>query len=198
MRLFHKVLITIVLSTAILLGLSTWLFYRSVNIGFVHYIESVEKSKLDPIAARLAEWHTQDPGWRRIGEHPALLRDLSRSGAARPGRTGTYRDHARRPPRARDGRHPPPGHRRPPPDGRRPPPDGRRPPPPPPDLLGIGVRLGLFDIGRQYIAGDPAPFNESLSRPILDGETVLGWLSLAPLDGFENRLEQAFPDRDSQ
>ena len=194
LKVIHKLFLALLLSTSCALITMAWLAQRSLDRGFVEYINQRDTQRLNTLIAGLeTEYRTHR--WQRISPHDDrvwinLIEDKNNTRPRRrdgpghgPGHNGPRHDERRR--KHHEGRHPPtpgngdPDYRRGPPDTR--PPPRRHPPRRGADPLRIGPRITLFDDTQQRIIGR-ADFSElATPEPIdVDGTTV-GWIGIKPL-----------------
>lgn len=203
LKVIHKLFLALLLSTSCALITMAWLAQRSLDRGFIEYINEKESERLNALTGAL-EAEYRNHRWQRISHNnDRVWLELTSAGEQRR-RPPPLRDE--RPPRRhsddygrrddrgdrgdRDDRHR--NERRPAPDGsdREKPPRRSRPPPPRRggDPFQIGSRITLFDAAKQRVIGR-AEFIE-VTQPkalLVNGETV-GWLGIRPL---KNAMESS-------
>lgn len=187
LRLWHRLFLAFASVSVVALAVFATLQGRSVQQGFLGYVNRLERERLQTASARLAEAYGRHGDWHFLrGDTPRLLRLLSLDtpfgeppadpSAQPPGPGGDP-----------TGFPPPPG----PPRDRRP-----FPPPPPRYAPGIGLdlrpRLLLLDAQGEVVAGNPGLPRDTASLPILDHGTVVGRLLIAPLPRLSEDVDLEF------
>jgi two-component system sensor histidine kinase BaeS len=196
LRLWHRLFLAFASVSVVALAVFATLQGRSVQEGFLGYVNRLERERIQTASARLTEAYARHGDWRFLrGDTPRLLRLLSLDTpfgeppagppANPPGPGGGPGDFP--PPRPLDG----PG------DGPPGPRDGRRPFPPPPRYApGIGIdlrpRLLLLDAQGNVVAGNPDLPRDAASIPIVDRGTVVGRLLIAPLPRLSEDVDLEF------
>ncbi|MEJ1356184.1 MAG: ATP-binding protein [Candidatus Sedimenticola sp. (ex Thyasira tokunagai)] len=211
-----KLIIVLLVTTTLLVAAMAIATRWSFQKGFIDYLTEAELSRLDPMAADLAETYQKEGGWEFIrGNHRAWMSYLPHNQPGHPGvlppplgQNGWHRNNGNDLERPSMPAMPQGPERRQfsvtgedysqmsPHDGPRFPPgrSGRIPPAPPNDRSGLSTRLRLFDENQQYLIGPPDTSGKALFHPIrLDGVTI-GWLNLSPLPLPATSLEQGFRD----
>ncbi len=197
-----KLIIVLLVTTTLLVAAMAIATRWSFQKGFIDYLTEAELSRLDPMAADLAEAYQKEGGWEFIRSnhrvwmsylphnqpvHPGVLppplgqngwRRNNGNDLERPSMPAMPQDPERRQPSVtgEDYSHmsPPDGPRFPPGRG------GRIPPAPPNDRSGLSTRLRLFDENQQYLIGPPDISGKAQFHPIhLDG-VIIGWFNLSP------------------
>jgi two-component system sensor histidine kinase BaeS len=191
LKLIHKLLIALFACTALVLVMNTLITRASIGRGFVDFLQTQERSKLEQLVPELASWYGARQSWDEFLNEPRRFHDLM---ATTLGERRELRPEGRRGgegrPRPRDGQRE--GGRDGPRSGPRPGPGGERPGPPrDPDAL--HQRIFLLDANKYAIVGQvPAGAAEENWLPIeAEGQTV-GFLGVAMLRGVDLPEEEAF------
>ena len=202
-KLWHKLVITMIGITGVVLILALFISDQSVKKGFLAYINQVESNRLNELAENLVLGYEEDKNWdfikdnRRVwrrynrrfrspGHGPARanlprLNDLAQQGGSispAPPITGhgpaLNDDDIRRPPRRRGG-------------GPR-----RRPPP---------TNVQLVDSSKQYLVGPThlaTPLSEPMFKPLESNGEVVAYLKFYPFTKFTDELDMQFIQYQSQ
>lgn len=204
MRLFHKLLIAMFATTALVLIVNALVSRTAVSGAFVDFLRQEEQARIDPKIPELARLYDAESGWDSVQRDPRRFLDLFKPD--RETELGQDSLPSDLPPRRPDN-----NQRRPPPFGR----EGAPPPPPerdanrPTDLRPDGRRSGrnrgrarpqgfesrifLLDAQRELVAGAvPKPPAEQAASPVLVNDQVVGWLGVASRNGNVSLHEQAF------
>lgn len=157
----------------------------SISRGFANYITQLELARFDRLADTLSEEYTATKDWSALRSQDQKWHQLVRRAVEAPPPQGEGRAplrHLRAGPA-----------QRPPPRSAAVRPGARGPGPPPGgDRLLIGRRLALVDASGDLVAGAPNGASSTSRRPILDGETTVGWLALARSPGVDAWTDASF------
>ncbi|MGN6153784.1 MAG: ATP-binding protein [Lysobacteraceae bacterium] len=195
LRLWHRLFLAFASVSVIALALFAMLQGRSVQQGFLGYVNRLERERLQAASAHLADAYGRHGDWTFLrGDTPRLLRLLSLDTPfGEPPARPSANDPAG-PPGRGDG---PSDFRPPRPPGTPPgPPRDGRPFPPPRDAPGLGIdlrpRLLLLDARGDVVAGNPGLPRDAASIPIVDRGTVVGRLLIAPLPRLREDVDLEF------
>jgi two-component system sensor histidine kinase BaeS len=186
----HKTfLATFALATTLALLLVLMLRWN-LEQGFARYTVAAEFSRLDWIVRNIEREYAAHGNWDFVRAAPeAAWRRLQHptEDAVNPPPMMMADGEGRPPPWARDGRPPPPPWEKPEANAA-----GPRPlPGRPTDALGIGPRLALVDAEGHRLVGN-AEARAAAEKPIMHGNTVVGYLTLAASSASANQLDAAF------
>ena len=197
-RLWHKLALTVIGITGIVLVLSLYISDLSVKKGFLSYINQVESNRLDGLKYNLIEGYQEHGDWEFIRDNRRLWhRYNQRSNSPLPGDRDAYNkpqprlnDLAKRENKGKR-RHDPfeqPHLRRPPKgergDKRHRPRRGSRPP----------KNLILLDENKQHVMGGGGHLQSAtalLKKIDLDDKTI-GYLQFEPFTQFTDELDKQF------
>ncbi len=209
-KLWHKLALTIVGITSVILILALILSQQSVKTGFLDYLNEVEESRIDDLSIRLINDYEFYGDWEFLqGKKKQWHRYVRES---KPSRLGGARDKRKPPPRLEElgkrfgdhGSRPPPrppprrrrdeeggrgfeqGNDRFPPARRRPPPPHERRPPPPPQAL------SLLDAQQHRVVGFRAHTKNAINKPLVFESTTIGYLRMEPFTEIVDELDQQF------
>lgn len=196
LRLWHRLFLAFASVSVVALAVFAALQGRNVQQGFLGYVNRLERERVEAASAHLSAAYARHGGdWTFLrGDTPRLLRLLSLDApSAEIAGDPPPPPPPPPPPRAGSRERPPFG---PPPraDAR----PGDRPPipPAPRHAPGIGLdlrpRLLLVDAQGQVVAGNPGLDRDAASIPILDGDTVVGRLLVAPLPKLSEDVDLEF------
>ncbi len=191
MRLFHKLLIAMFLTTAVVLVVYAVISRITIGGGFKTFLYQQELARVRDELPSVLALYDADGGWGSVVRDPRRFYDIfapefdertledGRADRRRPPPAG---------PRARDRQRsrPGPGERGSPRER-----GGRRPPS---REDGLARRLSLLNAERKSIAGRPASADAEALPVELDGVTV-GWVQLIPTTGPMNREQRDFLER---
>ena len=170
----NKLFLAFLLSSALLAVSMLALFQWSFDRGFLSYIQRVDQKRLDVIGSTLEQRLAQAPDWQSLlqpGMAEQLMdgvRDFPRPGHSFPGH---------------DGRHPPP------------PPDDFHEPPPRRDPR---FRFFILDANRQPLAGFYRERADNRLRPLMRGDTLVGYVGIEPKKVPQELIDQEFAASQSQ
>jgi two-component system sensor histidine kinase BaeS len=168
----HKLFLTLLLATGLVVVGMVFLMTWSFKQGFVRFIEARREERLDLLSAHLAEIYAHDGSWTQLRESPqrwvALL--LESRGHVH-GHVPAWVRYAQM-----GGEWPPPWHKRPPEDPSHP----------------LELRLMLLDSGRHVVIGQTARASELALRPIRVGNATAGYLGVLPGPALEQIGEIRF------
>ncbi len=222
LKLWHKLVLTIVCITGIVLSLAIYLSNQSVQSGFLEYINGVEERRSDSFSKILLSQYKTNQNWDFIRDNWVLwdlyfnqskavnisreskeppLPDLHELGGKADEKTD--KDTSRP-----IGEFPPPGHLPPPPAQDQP--AGVNRPPPPPFIengnLPLGDRmpprrtgsvppprsLALLDANKAIIVGGTEATKEAIYKPLMLNDKVIGYFRYEPFNKITNELDQQF------
>lgn len=206
-NVFHKIFSAFVITILAAIVVLVLITHFMANRHFSDYVTKVEMAQLVDLETALVALYNEKQSWSQFQEDPMawprfiwfyLPENLGQPPPPpMPDRTrdrGSW-DKGRSPGQPFSGPSDGPDNDRSPKfDGRRKPrrrPHG--PPGMPPNRESIGLRVGLFDENKEYIAGPPGfPEQGFVFRPVnVEGRTV-GWIGLMPLKQRSHPLELAF------
>lgn len=202
LRLWHRLFLAFASVSVVALAVFATLQGRSVQEGFLGYVNRLERERIQTASAHLSDAYARHGDWRFLrGDTPRLLRLLSLDTPFGEPPAGPPANPAEPP--ADPSSHPPgpgadpAGFPPPRPPGAPPgPPRDRRPFPPPRYAPGIGIdlrpRLLLLDAQGEVVAGNPGLPRDTASIPILDHGTVVGRLLIAPLPRLSEDVDLEF------
>ncbi|MEA5112489.1 MAG: ATP-binding protein [Geobacteraceae bacterium] len=170
MGLTHKLFLAILIAAGLAVISAVLIMQWSVHRGFLRYVDSLEKTAVSRLAAKLEQKYSEDPGWHAVRRDPALLTRLAAT---------SMPEHGPHP------GEPHPGH----------PGEGTPPVPkplPPPGRHRLEERVFLMDAHRSVIAGQAGDIAGSEMTPLkVHGRTV-GYLGVAPRTGLSDPPQQRF------
>lgn len=176
MRLWQRLFLALTLLAATtLIGFVAWQ-QRSFSQSFAEYLDSIARAQLDQVAQRLAAHYRERGGWDWLHEDPMRFGGLADPERGLPPSAGAPGQVAP------EGR---PGERRP---------DGPRPRAfvPPAGDTALGGRIGLYEPGGAFIAGNPTSAGSTLRAAILVDGRAVGELRLAALPRTRMSAESDF------
>jgi len=220
-RLWHKLVLTIIGITGVVLILALFISDQSVKKGFLSYINQVEANRLDSLAQNLIEGYQENSDWVFIRDNRRLWhrynqrsrsplpknRDQPENAMPQLHELANRADDKRRPPEFTDRppRRPPPKRSRSSSDKqhspedvflRQPPPRGKRGERGPPRR---GKRppprnLVLLDDNKQFVIGGRKPTHsqEAVLRSLTLDQNVIGYLQFTPFTKFTDELDKQF------
>lgn len=173
LKLWHKVAITIIITSSVTLLVTLLLMEHSLKNNFLNYLNNRAQEELKPIITTLSEHYRQENDWETLRNNRRMWRSL----------LGRTQPDQRRPAyklnRPSESNHRPPMHRR-----------GKPPKPP--------LRLTLLDQNKQYIAGKPQHSSTPFYIPIHLDETIIGYLEIEKISKLSNAVEQSFSQQSAQ
>lgn len=178
-RLFHKILLAMFVSTALVLLVNAIVARQALGGGFKAFLEQQEQRRIQDAMPELIALYRQRDDWQAVQREPRLLFD-----ALRPTRDGRSSD---RPPR-RDRNATQPRQPRP---RARPSRNRSGPPSSPQDFH---RRLVLLNADRHLIIGNPN-HTDMAQLAVADDDQIIGWVGVSRPRGSLAPEEQAFLDR---
>lgn len=190
-KLWHKLVLSIIGITGVVLILALYISDQSVKKGFLSYINQVESNRLNGLVISLVDGYQQNEDWEFIRDNRRVWRRYNQRSRTRP--TNNSEEHPL--PELRElvkkgqtdrGRLPPPeadeGQRRPPPPrGNR----GQRPP---------GL-LVLLDKNKQHIVGGGRQLRKMENpalKAIKSNGKLIGYLKFDRFTQFTDQLDKQF------
>lgn len=194
-KLAYKIFLAFFLTAALIVALLIGMQYYSIR-NFVDYVNLVELDKLESLEAQLITIYGRNGDWEPLQNNPRGWHDLLVE-------AGIEMAPPHLPPPERRGPPGPPGRRPAEEDHARGPGPIRHPPPPPPreppDLLGIGLRLALFDADKSLVVGPPRhPMEEFTLKHVKSGSQIIGWLGLHRFQHRSDPFAAVFLERQSK
>lgn len=195
MRLKHQLFVVLLTTSAILITLmfviSSWSFSR----GFLGYVNSAEKQRLQPLLESIAREYDDNDGWGWVaGDSRAwkqLLSEYARNLWTKGGRRGPRPkpvDHLGDQPG--DDERPKHASKKDRPEHGR---DHFRPPPP---TRSDRIRhFVLADSNKQIIAGPSRLPDKAVWVPVSSSEQVIGYVGIRRMTRLNSKLDQAFDDQ---
>ena len=214
LKLFFAMLLSMVIVVGAMMASTQWSFRQ----GLAEYIHKVELERVEALLPVLAKAYRENGNWDFLhGNRRAwigLLEQGLENDRANKGSEPSETPVTPAPPLLPETENlgfPP----LPPPDSMPlieppPPPDGWVKPPPfrheagpsphrhhhprllPNDPLFLGGRLRLLDADHKHVVGPPVHDNKETLRPIIVGDSTVGWLAVRPINTFTDRLAIAF------
>ncbi len=220
-RLWHKLVLTIIGITSVVLILALYISDQSVKKGFLSYINQVESNRLDGLAQNLVGGYQENNNWEFIRDNKRLWRrynqrsrsPLSQSNDRTENATPRLDDLAKK---AGDDGRPPEfserPHRRPPPRSQsssgnqyfpnddflhRPPSRGEddRRRPPRRGKQPLPRNLVLLDANKQFVMGGrrkPLQSSNAVLKALEFNKEVIGYLQCEPFTKFTDELDKQF------
>lgn len=170
----NKLFLAFLLSSALLAVSMLALFQWSFDRGFLNYIQRVDQKRLEVIGSALEQKLAQTPDWQALLQPGAAeqlmdgVRDFPRHGPGLPEFNGPL---------------PPP------------PPDHFHAPPPRRDPR---FRFFILDANRQPLAGFYRKRTDNRLRPLMRGETLVGYVGIEPKKVPQELIDQEFAESQSQ
>lgn len=208
-RLWHKLVLTIIGITGIVLISALFISDRSVKKGFLAYINQVEANRLDSLVENLTQGYLENNSWEFIRDNHRLWHRYNRRSNSplplyRENSTpslhtiasresdGTGRYRGERP------HHRPPPHYFEKPNKNRPPIEEdrsqKRSPPHHRGPKRIPKGLVLLDSNKEFVVGKTKTIfsGENVLRPINLDDQIIGYLQFEPFTKFTEELDQQF------
>ena len=222
-KLWHKLVLTIVCITGVVLSLAIYLSNQSVQSGFLGYLNGVEERRSDSFSKILLSKYETHQNWDFIRDNWVLWDlyfnqskavNISREAKEPPlpdlkelGQKAIHDDSQL------DGKPAPPRHLPPPPfqdhiEGR-----GRPPPPfiengksPRGDRMppsGTGSRpppksLALLDANKEVVVGGKEATEEAIFKPLTLNNEVIGYIRFEPFNKITDELDKQFVQHQNQ
>lgn len=175
MGLAHKLFLAILIAAGLAVIGTVLIMQWSVHRGFLRYLDSLEKTAVSRLAAKLEQKYSEDLGWHAVRRDPALLGRLA---------AASLPEHGPHPGGEPEGE-PPPGH-----PGEGAPPVPKPLPPPRPHRL--EERVFLMDGDRNVIAGQSVDIAGSELTPLKALGNTVGYLGVVPRTGLSDPPQQRF------
>lgn len=175
LSLTHKLFLAILIAAGLAVISAVLIMQWSVHRGFIRYVDSLEKTAVFRLAAKLEQQYSEDPGWHAVRRDPALLTRLAAT---------SMPEHGPHPGEEHPGE-PHPGH----------PGEGAPPVPkplPPPGRHRLEERVFLMDANRSVIAGQAGDIAGSALTPLKVHGRMVGYLGVMPRTGLSDPPQQRF------
>jgi len=170
LTIFHKLFISLMLISSIMMIGMALLINNSFQNGFQSYLNQSEIERIENMAENISEnindYYSEDQGWRRLQQQPQLWRRLLRSIGEHPSRPKDVSKMTSRKTRT--------------------------------NYNQLEVRLHLLDVNGNTIIGDPKNFHRLHSNiqitkvAVTKDKQTIGWLSIQQREHIKGHLAERF------